>query len=359
MDTIRSSVKLTFYPMAGSIDEQYQNLVETLKWIESNKPSPNNVYQWLRTTFNLSHYFAKDVYTVILISSGLVSVRKGRCHTTTDGHAFLRSMSPVLLLEIFERRFAGVAAFMEVLRDHAGITGDNLKATWFNLVRDRFPRMQGWSKRTLHNQCGHRMNWLRAMGLIEIEKGKYRLSELGWQFVLTRPPESIGIQRQEIQKQEKHLQELALGNFSAFEPTVEKKKSLRETFVRGRAFRRIVTSQYNHCCAVCGLRLVTPKGVFEAEAAHIVPKRKMGSDDPRNGISLCGTHHWTFDEGLISVAPIKRTILVASYVGKSSEEEQVVRFLKLKGERIKQVLNEHFSPSDEALAWHIENVFLG
>lgn len=345
--------------MAGTIGEQYQNLIETLKWIESSKPTPNDVYQWLRTTFTLSHYFAKDVYSVILISSNLISVRRRRCHPTADGRAFLGSRSPILLLEIFEKRFAGVVAFLEVLKNHARITPDNLKATWFELVKDRFPRMKRWGRRTLNNQCGHRMNWLRAMGLIEVENGKYSLSELGWQFVLTRPPESIGIQRHEIQKQEKHLQELALGSFNAFEPAAAKRQSLRETFVRDRAFRRIVTSEYNHCCAICELRLVTPKGVFEVEAAHIVPKRRMGSDDPRNGISLCGTHHWTFDEGLISVSPLKRIILVASYLERFSREEQVATFLKLKGKRIKQVLNEQLSPSDEAFAWHRENVFLG
>jgi len=197
------------------------------------------------------------------------------------------------------------------------------------------------------------------MGLISVESGKYSLSDMGWQFVLMKPPESIAIQRHEVQKQEKHLRELALGRFNAFDPTVEKTHSLREIFVRDRAFRKIVTSQHDHCCAVCELRLATPKGVYEAEAAHIVPKRKMGSDDPRNGISLCGTHHSTFDEGLISVNPSKHTIVVASYLERYSNEEPVSKFLKLKGKRIEQVVDQQLSPSDEALGWHTENVFLG
>lgn len=359
MDQTKNSVKLTFYPMAGSIGEQYQNLVETLKWIESNKPNSNEVYEWLRKTYALSHYFAKDVYTVILVSSGLISVSSGRCHLTTDGRAFLSAKSPILLLEIFEKRFAGVAAFLEVLRNQAKINGETLKATWFEVVKDRFPRMKDWSKRTLNNQCGHRINWLRAMGLISVENGKYSLSDLGWQFVLTKPPESIAIQRHEIQKQERRLRELALGKFNAFDPAVEKTHSMRESFVRDRAFRKIVTSQYDHSCAVCELRLVTPKGVYEAEAAHIVPKEKMGSDDPRNGLSLCGTHHWTFDEGLISIDPTNHTLLTASYLKSFSNEESVLKILKLRDKHIKKVLHPEFAPSVEALDWHNQNVFLG
>ena len=154
----KSNVKLTFYPMVGSIGEQFQNLVEMLKWIDSHRPNSNEVYEWLRGTFHLSHYFAKDVYTVILVSSGLIAVRSGRCRLTTDGRTFLTAESPILLLEIFEKRFAGVAAFLEVLRNQAKISGETLKATWFEVVKDRFPRMKDWSKRTLNNQCGHRIN---------------------------------------------------------------------------------------------------------------------------------------------------------------------------------------------------------
>lgn len=355
----KTKVKLTFYPMAGSISEQFENLVVTLKWIDSNKPNPNEVYELLRNNYGLSHYFAKDVYTVILVSSGLLTVHGRRCYLTSDGKAFLSAKSPTILLEIFEKRFAGVAAFLEVLRNHSGITGETLKATWYEVVKNRFPKMQDWSKRTLNNQCGHRINWLRAMGLISVQNGKYSLSHLGWQFVLTKPPESIAIQKHEIERQEKQLQKITLGEFNAFDPAVEKTHSLREMFVRDHAFRKIVTAQYKHCCAVCELRLVTPKGIYEAEGAHIVPKRKMGSDDPRNGISLCGTHHWTFDEGLISVNPSKRTLLVASYLKQYSNEESVSKILRLRGKQIKKVVNLRFSPSAQALEWHTENVFLG
>ncbi len=59
-----------------------------------------------------------------------------------------------------------------------------------------------------------------------------------------------------------------------------------------------VMRRYGPACAVCGLT------VSEAlEAAHLRPKSKMGSDDPRNGLPLCRNHHRMFDAFLWAVDP--------------------------------------------------------
>lgn len=67
------------------------------------------------------------------------------------------------------------------------------------------------------------------------------------------------------------------------------------------AFSRIIKGIYDNRCAVCGKKRFTNSGYPEVEAAHIYPKSKNGSDDPRNGISLCKLHHWAFDNGLFFI----------------------------------------------------------
>ena len=47
----------------------------------------------------------------------------------------------------------------------------------------------------------------------------------------------------------------------------------------------------------------TPEGRTAVAAAHIIPWRYSHNDDPRNGMALCGLHHWTFDEGLVTITP--------------------------------------------------------
>ena len=66
------------------------------------------------------------------------------------------------------------------------------------------------------------------------------------------------------------------------------------------AFRDVVLSEYYFTCAVCESRFRLGDMV-EATAAHIVPKHESGTDDPRNGLALCHTHHWAFDAGIFTL----------------------------------------------------------
>jgi hypothetical protein len=345
--------------MVGSVDEQFNNLIAALEWVNTNNPTPHEVYAWLRSEFGLSHYFGLNVYTVLLVSSGLVDVQKGKCHLTSDGQVILATRSPVVLLEAFEKTFAGVAAFLEVLRNNPHIKTEKLYGLWFEIVKERFPRMKSWSKRTLNNQCRHRINWLRTMGFVTTGKGLYSLSQSGWLFVQKHPPEGIAIQQHEVEQQEKQLKELVSEVFRPFDMSIEKTLSLRKSFVRGRAFREIVSTQYNYHCAVCDFCLSTPDENYEAEAAHIVPKHKRGTDDPRNGICLCGVCHWLFDEGVVSINVDDTSVMVAKYLNDVTNDKSVQRVVEFQGKKIRAVKDSTYSPAIEALDWHNTHIFLG
>ncbi len=84
--------------------------------------------------------------------------------------------------------------------------------------------------------------------------------------------------------------------------------------VRDQAFRRVVTTAYDHCCALCGIRIVTPDGHTVVEAAHIVPWSKSKNDDIRNGMALCRTCHWGFDEGMLGVSD-NYTVITSRSIG--------------------------------------------
>lgn len=79
------------------------------------------------------------------------------------------------------------------------------------------------------------------------------------------------------------------------------------TEARSVTFRRIVVEAYSHTCALCGVRLLTPEGRTAVTAAHIVPWRVTHNDDPRNGLALRGLHHWSFEQGLVTVAAASRS----------------------------------------------------
>jgi putative restriction endonuclease len=67
---------------------------------------------------------------------------------------------------------------------------------------------------------------------------------------------------------------------------------------REASFAARVLSVYGNRCAICGVQLRL------LDAAHIVPVGLPGStDETKNGIALCPTHHRSFDRGLIGITP--------------------------------------------------------
>jgi len=71
---------------------------------------------------------------------------------------------------------------------------------------------------------------------------------------------------------------------------------------RDQGFRRIVVTTYDHRCALCGVRIITPEGHTVVDSAHIVPWSKSRNDHIRNGMALCKLCHWAFDEGMMGVS---------------------------------------------------------
>jgi putative restriction endonuclease len=126
------------------------------------------------------------------------------------------------------------------------------------------------------------------------------------------------------------------------------------TEARSTAFRRIVVQAYNHTCAVCGIRLLTPEGRTAVAAAHIVPWSHSHNDDPRNGLALCGLHHWTFDQGLITVTPAFEVAVSATI---QAEPETTEPLVALAGQPVKRPADQLLWPAPEALRWHGRNVF--
>ena len=112
---------------------------------------------------------------------------------------------------------------------------------------------------------------------------------------------------------------------------------------RSVAFRRIVVEAYTHACALCGVRLLTPEGRTAVVAAHIVPWRVTHNDDPRNGLALCGLHHWTFDEGLVTVD--RRYTVKVSPAVSADEGSHALRQLAEGGMRLPSDPDLHRRPS--------------
>jgi putative restriction endonuclease len=91
--------------------------------------------------------------------------------------------------------------------------------------------------------------------------------------------------------------------FVPTETDAEVKLSIVQRRVRTELFQTTVRSSYDCFCALCGRGMMTPTKIPEVEAAHIIPRGDNGTNDPRNGVALCCSHHWAFDRLLWTLTP--------------------------------------------------------
>lgn len=104
------------------------------------------------------------------------------------------------------------------------------------------------------------------------------------------------------------------------------------------------------------------QGVFHAGhiiyylTTHIIPFSVSYNDDIRNGMSLCKSHHWAFDTGLISVSEAYR-VIVSPAVTEQGPTEAMITALRDKSIGLPEEMKYH--PDKDALAWHRKNVMRG
>jgi putative restriction endonuclease len=127
-------------------------------------------------------------------------------------------------------------------------------------------------------------------------------------------------------------------------------QQLVERQFREAAFSRIVKEGYEMTCAMSGISIKNEHGAREIEAAHIKPVKFNGPDSIRNGIALCRTFHWMFDNGLLSVAD-NNEILVKKIV-----PDRVRQLINIDG-RMLRPENRNAVPHPEFLKFHRENIY--
>ena len=71
-------------------------------------------------------------------------------------------------------------------------------------------------------------------------------------------------------------------------------------------FRFQVLKEYGPKCAVCSI-----SHSLLLHAAHLCGKASKGTDDWRNGLPLCATHHLAFDADLFVIDPVTLEIVVS------------------------------------------------
>ncbi len=122
---------------------------------------------------------------------------------------------------------------------------------------------------------------------------------------------------------------------------------------RDAVFSSVVKEAYNNTCALTGLKIINGGGRSEVQAAHIRPVSHAGPDSVRNGVALCGTVHWMFDRGLLSLDD-NYNILLA----KEKVPETIQRLIN-PDRRMNLPDQFELRPNPQWLRYHRETFFKG
>lgn len=136
---------------------------------------------------------------------------------------------------------------------------------------------------------------------------------------------------------------------AAYEKPVEKP-------VRDQAFRRVIVKVYDHRCALCGIRIISPDSHTVVDAAHIKDWAVSHDDSPTNGLALCKLCHWTFDSGLVGFDDDYRVIVARSITRDGNLPGHIQQFAHRP-----MILpdRECYYPATENLEWHRHRYRLG
>lgn len=130
--------------------------------------------------------------------------------------------------------------------------------------------------------------------------------------------------------------------------------SKRNAQVREAGFSHRIRKEYNYTCVLCKDRIVTPDDQSLVEAAHIIPWSESYNDDPRNGLSLCRSHHWMFDHMMFT---IENDYSIKTSPWLESLPNRVTNLHIVKNDKIVLPKSRAFTPAIEALINHQERFY--
>jgi len=320
----------------GGTTSRLQNLRSMLGFIEDDTPSRDDLTQWVIAHTRANSTDAVSHHLTFLDSIEVIQLAPTECELDRYGEQWLQTQEPAILYEALKSGVKGFDTLVESLHDGPMTDEDIMK-----LLVEEFEE----AEMSTPGPAARHREWLQVLGFVDREDGLNRLTPAGREL-LTEPRQHKEIEVEgEAQEAITNIRQAVQSEPRLTETDTEFTEHHRR--VRDAAFTEIVRDAYDEQCAVCGSSRESPAGNPEVEAAHIYPKHKGGSDDPRNGISLCKLHHWAFDAGWFSLTD-DHEILIKN----ASDRDGYHEFKQLEGELIQLPTEENVKPHPVFLQEH-------
>lgn len=206
----RNQQTKTFYPLVGSLSDYQKNVSEIFTAIQTQNFTRVEAIEWMMRKYKCSREFCRKLLDM-LKSVGLITIIERHYKLNPPAERYLQTGQPDVLAWIFTDKVVGFAEMINIMSK----TGAKDKATLRTEWRAEVP------VRLSANQFDHRLNWLRALGYVDVVAKNYFLTDSGLklaagikQMAVVTTDEKQSISHRDLEGNMKFI-----GDFFEFETT--------------------------------------------------------------------------------------------------------------------------------------------
>ncbi len=208
IDSKKDSQIKTFYPLVGSLAEYQKNIGEIFFNINTCNFTRAEAIQWMMSQYKSSREFCRKLLDM-LKAVGLIIILNKHYQLTTTAKHYLHTEQAEFLVWAFVDKVLGFVEIINILSEKGANNKSALRTEWETRMSVKFSG----------NQFEHRLNWLRALGYVDVVARNYLLTERGLKLVAEVKQKNVDTVEEKQKVSHKDLEDSIkiIGEFFEFE----------------------------------------------------------------------------------------------------------------------------------------------
>jgi hypothetical protein len=200
----------TFYPFVGGLSDYQKNVTEIFSTIQTRNFTRIEAIEWMMQHYKSSREFCRKLLDM-LKSVGLITTSGKRYQLTAPAQQYLETGLPDVLARVFIDNVLGFAEIVNTLAEEGSRDKATFRTEWEAKVAVKLTA----------NQFDHRLNWLRALGYVDIVARNYLLTDHGLKLAteIKQKAATTTAEKQEISHRDLEDRVKVIGEFFEFETT--------------------------------------------------------------------------------------------------------------------------------------------
>ncbi len=200
----------TFYPLVGSLSDYQKNITEIFSTIHARNFTRVEAIEWMMRQYKSSREFCRKLLDM-LKSVGLLMILEKHYQLTAPAQRYLQTGQPEVLAWVFIDKVFGFAEVIDILTGREAKDKSTLRTEWEAKVAIKLSL----------SQFDHRLNWLRALGYVDVVARNHLLTDHGLKLAAEIKQKAVTTveEKQEISHRDLEDSMRLIGEFFEFETT--------------------------------------------------------------------------------------------------------------------------------------------